>query len=246
LGSLQRAGLGRLPSPSELIYDASVGGRKRGKFITFEGLDGSGKSTQLARLAQALAAEGYTVVSTREPGGTPVGERIRAILLDSRTSGLSPWSELALMFAARAQHIAEVILPALQRGHFVLCDRFTDSSEAYQGGGRKLGSKPILELHRILCGGLQPDLTILMDTDVDFSVSRARRRNHSQATDESRFEREGRQFYERVRRKYLEIARRDPSRVLRVDAHRDIETVHAEILQAVRQRLLSRMRAEHA
>jgi dTMP kinase len=229
-----------------------VAGRKRGTFITFEGLDGSGKSTQLAKLAEVFTAQGYDAVTTREPGGTAIGERIRAILLDSATSGLSPWAELALMFAARAQHIQEVILPALQRGCFVLCDRFTDSSEAYQGGGRKLGSKPVLDLHRTLCAGLQPDLTIFMDTDVGPSVARARRRNRSQSwaksgsADENRFEQESQQFYERVRRKYLEIARRDARRVVRIDARRDIAVVHADIVQAVRQRLPGRARAGRA
>src|SRR5512146_3430566 len=118
--------------------------RRRGKFITFEGLDGCGKSTQLEKLAGVLRADGLDVVVTREPGGTAIGDRIRAVLLDSRTAGLDPWTELALMFASRAQQIQENILPALEAGRFVLCDRFTDSSEAYQGGGRKLGTEPVL------------------------------------------------------------------------------------------------------
>ncbi len=117
------------------------------------------------------------MVVTREPGGTATGEKIRRLLLDTATAGLSPMAELALMFASRAQHITEVIQPALAEGRIVLCDRFTDSTEAYQGGGRKLGSEPVLALHRILCHGLQPDLTILMDSDVAASVERARRRN---------------------------------------------------------------------
>ncbi len=117
------------------------------------------------------------MVVTREPGGTETGEKIRRLLLDTRTSGLSPMAELALMFASRVQHIQEMIAPAIEAGKIVLCDRFTDSSEAYQGGGRKLGSKPVLELHRVLCGDLKPDLTILMDSDVNASVERARRRN---------------------------------------------------------------------
>src|SRR6202045_1663937 len=168
-----------------------------GKFITFEGLDGTGKSTQLRKLAIALRAAGFKVVETREPGGTPTGERIRRVLLDSSTSGLSPLAELALMFASRAQHIAEVIQPALAECRVVLCDRFTDSTEAYQGGGRKLGSGPVLELHRILCGDLKPDLTILMESDVAASVERARRRNKAHSarngrgkSDENRFEQE--------------------------------------------------------
>ncbi len=128
----------------------------RGKFITFEGLDGSGKSTQTEKLARALRARGISVTVTREPGGTATGERIREVLLRPTTAGLSPMAEMALMFASRAQHIQEVILPALAEGRVVLCDRFTDSTEAYQGGGRKLGTKPVLTLHQILCGGFSP------------------------------------------------------------------------------------------
>src|SRR3984893_8944803 len=128
---------------------------RRGKFISFEGLDGTGKSTQLRKLAIALGAAGFKVIETREPGGTPTGEKIRRVLLDSSTGGLSPWAEMALMFASRAQHIAEVIQPALAQGSIVLCDRFTDSTEAYQGSGRKLGSEPVRELHRVPCGNLQ-------------------------------------------------------------------------------------------
>src|SRR6202167_725210 len=150
---------------------------RRGKFITFEGLDGTGKSTQLRKAAAVLRAEGHKVVETREPGGTTTGEKIRRVLLDSATQGLSPLAEMALMFASRAQHISEVIQPALDRGQIVLCDRFTDSTEAYQGSGRKLGSEAVLELHRILCGDLQPDLTILLDSDPAKSIGRARNRN---------------------------------------------------------------------
>src|ERR1700686_1807416 len=150
---------------------------RRGKFITFEGLDGTGKSTQLRKLAAVVRAHGHKVIETREPGGTLTGEKIRKVLLDSSTAGLAPLAEMALMFASRAQHIAEVIEPALAAGSIVLCDRFTDSTEAYQGGGRKLGSKPVLRMHEILCANLQPDLTILLDNDGAFSVERARRRN---------------------------------------------------------------------
>src|SRR5579885_3712349 len=139
---------------------------RRGKFITFEGLDGTGKSTQMRKLGAALRAAGHKVVETREPGGTATGEKIRKVLLDSATAGLDPMAEMALMFASRAQHIAEVIEPGLAGGAIVLCDRFTDSTEAYQGNGRKLGSEVVLELHRILCGDVQPDLTLLMDSDV--------------------------------------------------------------------------------
>jgi dTMP kinase len=209
-----------------------------------EGLDGCGKSTQLEKLATVLRTHGFSVVVTREPGGTAVGEKIRHVLLDTATSGLSPLAELALMFASRAQHIAEVIRPALAEGRVVLCDRFTDSTEAYQGGGRKLGSGPVLELHRILCGDLEPDLTILMESDVTASVERARRRNKTRAarngrgkTDENRFEQESRAFFGRVRSAYLAIAAREPHRVVVVNARGTAGETHARILEIVRQRL---------
>src|ERR1700688_3233799 len=166
----------------------------RGRFITFEGLDGCGKSTQMEKLANLLRAQGLSVVVTREPGGTATGEKIRRLLLDTATAGLSPMAELALMFAARAQHIGEVIQPGLAEGRIVLCDRFTDSTEAYQGGGRKLGSEAVLALHRILCGNMRPELTILMDSDVAMSVDRARRRNKSQAGEKSRAKRDENRF----------------------------------------------------
>jgi len=217
--------------------------RKRGKFITFEGLDGCGKSTQMERLVKVVQQEGLDVITTREPGGTAIGDRIRAVVLDSRTRGLAPLAEVALMFASRAQQIQENILPALERGTWVLCDRFTDSSEAYQGAGRGLGSEAILTLHRVLCGNLQPDLTILMDSDVSASVNRARRRNQQQkgsesAGDENRFETESRAFFTRVHDKYLEIAAREPQRVALIDARRAADITHTRIVQAVRERLL--------
>jgi dTMP kinase len=214
----------------------------RGKFITFEGLDGCGKSTQLEKLAGVLRAQGCSIVVTREPGGTATGEKIRKLLLDSATAGLSPHAELALMFASRAQHIQEVITPALAGGEVVLCDRFTDSTEAYQGGGRKLGSEPVLTLHRALCGNLQPDLTILMDSDVARSVERARRRNQNRPAgngegDENRFEQESRAFFGRVRTAYLAVAQREPERVCLVNARGTAEETHKQILELVRRKL---------
>jgi len=214
----------------------------RGKFITFEGLDGSGKSTQIAKLARRLRALGVPVTITREPGGTSTGEKIRDVLLHSATSGLSPSAEMALMFASRAQHIHEVILPALAEGRVVLCDRFTDSTEAYQGGGRKLGSKPVLQLHELLCGNLQPDLTILLDNDVSVTVDRARRRNQKHKSrrpdkDENRFERESRAFFGRVRQGYLAIAHREPHRVHLVDARGTPRETHAIIMGVVKKKL---------
>jgi dTMP kinase len=219
-------------------YDSSMA---RGKFVTIEGLDGCGKSTQLERLADALRRDGLRLVVTREPGGTATGDKIRSILLNTGTANLSPYAELALMFASRAQHLQEVIQPAISEGKLVLCDRFTDSTEAYQGGGRKLGSEAVLALHRILCGNLQPDLTILMDSDVAASVERARRRNRARGndaqSDENRFEQESRAFFGRVRNAYLAIARREPQRVVVVDARGTADETHAQILDIVRRKV---------
>lgn len=216
---------------------------QRGKFITFEGLDGVGKSTQMENLAVDLRDRGIDLITTREPGGTALGEKLRTVLLSSRTAGLSPLAELGLMFADRAQHIDEQILPALERGQWVLCDRFTDSSEAYQGGGRELGSETVLQLHKILCHDLQPDLTILMISDVARTVARARRRNVEQsrtmADDENRFEKEDRAFYNRVLATYMVIAKRAPQRVVAVDAADPIAKVHKKIVGIVDERLFS-------
>jgi dTMP kinase len=223
--------------------------RQRGKFITFEGLDGVGKSTQLKNLAAWLRRRGVDVVTTREPGGTELGKKLRAVLLSSRTAGLSPAAELALMFADRAHHVEQKILPALERGQWVLCDRFTDSSEAYQGGGRELGSQAVRDLHRILCRDLQPDLTILMLGDPAAILARARRRNvahaRAQATsrgvrkheDENRFEQEDRAFYRRVLDAYLAIAEREPGRVVKVDASEPVAKVHKTIAECVEEKL---------
>jgi dTMP kinase len=215
--------------------------QQRGKFFTFEGLDGCGKSTQLKKLAAVLRAQGLSVVTTREPGGTPTAEKIRQLVLDTRTDGLAPLAELALMFAARAQHIQEVILPAMTAGKIVLCDRFTDSTEAYQGGGRKLGTAPVMTLHRVLCENLQPELTILMDSDVAASVERARRRNTANqkdtASDENRFEQESRTFFRRVHNGYLAIAKREPHRVALVNARGTPDETHGKILEIVKKKL---------
>jgi len=215
---------------------------RRGKFVTFEGLDGTGKSTQMRRLAAMLREAGHRVIETREPGGTPTAEKIRKVLLDSGTDGLAPLAEMALMFASRAQHIAEVIEPGLAAGSIVLCDRFTDSTEAYQGGGRRLGSEPVRELHRVLCGNLQPDLTLLLDSNPHASLSRARRRNKRaskavRSHDENRFEQETRAFFARVRDGYHAIARREPGRVVIVDARGTPGQTHEQIMEVVRRKL---------
>jgi dTMP kinase len=213
----------------------------RGLLVTFEGLDGSGKSTQLRRLHEWLEAEGFAVTATRQPGGTRIGERIRSLVLDSRTDKLASLAELGMMFSDRAQSIAEVITPALEAGQVVLCDRFTDSSEAYQGGGRQLGSRVVLDLHVALCGGLQPDLTLLLLPNFELSLARARGRNQrtvaATGNDENRFEKESSEFYRRVFDKYQEIAAREPSRVVAIESDGSIEEIHRLIVQRVQGRL---------
>jgi dTMP kinase len=213
----------------------------RGLFITFEGLDGSGKTTQIQRLASWLKMRGQPPLVTRQPGGTATGDRIRALALDSRSTGLAPMAEMALMFADRAQAIAEVIEPALSAGNIVLCDRFTDSTEAYQGGGRELGSEAVLELHRLLASNLQPDLTLLLLPSLEASLARARRRNQrvqeQAGADENRFEQEKDAFYSRVWQKYREIAAREPARVALVEGDLSIDQVHERVVAAVSARL---------
>jgi dTMP kinase len=213
----------------------------RGLFITFEGLDGSGKTTQINRLAAWLKKRGLKTLVTRQPGGTKTGDRIRSLVLSSRSKGLAPMAEMALMFADRAQVIAEVLNPALASGEIVLCDRFTDSTEAYQGGGRELGSEIVLELHRLICGGVQPDLTLLLLPSLEPSLERARRRNQraveESGEDETRFELEQEAFHSRVWRKYREIAAREPGRVVLIEGDLSIDEVHGRIVEVVAKRL---------
>jgi dTMP kinase len=213
----------------------------RGLFITLEGLDGSGKTTQIKRLAAWMQKRGVTPVVTRQPGGTATGDRIRELLLDSRSTGLAPMAEMALMFADRAQSIAEVIEPALAAGRIVLCDRFTDSTEAYQGGGREIGSEPVLELHRLICGGLQPDLTLLLLPSLEVSLNRARGRNDraiaQSGKDEGRFEQEQDAFFRRVWDAYRAIAAREPDRVAVIEGDLSLDDVHEQIVDVVAMRL---------
>jgi dTMP kinase len=235
-----------------------------GTFITFEGLDGSGKTTQMRRLAAWLTSSGRTVVSLRQPGSTALGDRLRAVLLDSRSESalgtISPLAEMALMFADRAQAIAEIISPALAAGSIVLCDRYTDSSEAYQGAGRQLGSQRILAMHAAVCNNLQPDLTLLLLPPLEAALARARRRNHRyaaaqsqpqpqsetqtdpQPTDENRFERESDDFYSRIHAAYLEIAAREPNRVLTIanddSGDNSIDAIELRIRALVAPRLI--------
>src|ERR1035438_9148894 len=214
---------------------------RRGLFITFEGLDGSGKTTQINRLAVWLKKHGHRVLLTRQPGGTATGDRIRALLLDSHSKGMTPLCEMTLMFADRAQAVAQVIKPALAAGKIVLCDRFTDSTEAYQGGGRELGSETVLELHRLVCSNLQPDLTLLLLPGLEPSLARARERNQRTANkskgDENRFELEENAFFHRVREQYLTIAAREPARVVLIEGDHSIKEVHEQIVAAVAKRL---------
>ncbi len=191
-----------------------------GRFITVEGMEGAGKSTQLPFIRQVLADAGLEVVTTREPGGTELGESLRALLLAPRGDPMAIDTELLLMFAARSEHIAQVIRPALARGQWVLCDRFTDATYAYQGGGRRVPASRIAILEEWVQGGLRPDLTIILDVTVSTGMERIRSRG-----EHDRFEREELAFFERIRNSYLERARQAPQRYRIVDASGDIEEV---------------------
>lgn len=211
-----------------------------GLFITFEGVEGSGKTTQHRLLAEALKRAGCPVVLTREPGGSEAGEAIRKILLTPHDPDLSPRSELLLYLAARAQHVTEILRPALARGEIVLCDRFTDATLAYQGSGRGL---PLPELER-LCAwaadGLAPHRTFLLDLDPAVGLQRAQARNSHLVSGEVRFELETLPFHQRVRAGYLELARREPERIRVLDAILDTETLHGIIWEEVRSLLAPR------
>jgi dTMP kinase len=189
-----------------------------------------------------MQKRGLTPVVTRQPGGTATGDRIRALLLDSGSTPIAPMAEMALMFADRAQCIAEVIEPALATGKIVLCDRFTDSTEAYQGGGRELGSPTVLELHRLICGNLQPDLTLLLLPSLEICLERARHRNDRQTSqsgkDEGRFEQEKDAFFSRVWQKYREIAKRESQRVVLIEGNLTVEEVHEQIVETVSERVV--------
>lgn len=202
--------------------------RTRGCFITIEGIEGVGKSTNLMFVRGLLEAAGREVVTTREPGGTPLGEQIRGLLLGYPTGDMAPDTELLLMFAARAQHLAQVIRPALKAGKWVLCDRFTDATFAYQGGGRGIPLGHIAELERWVQRGLRPDLTLLLDAPVRLGLDRAGRRSLL-----DRFEREEAEFFERVRAVYLDRAAQEPDRFQVIDASQPLEAVQAQIRQVL-------------
>ncbi|MBI5461064.1 MAG: dTMP kinase [Gammaproteobacteria bacterium] len=200
----------------------------RGRFITLEGGEGVGKTTNLDYIRAAVERSGKTLRVTREPGGTPIAERIRGVLLDPANTGMAPDCELLLVFAARAEHLAQVIRPALDAGEWVLCDRFTDATYAYQGGGRGLSRQRIEELEGMVQGELRPDLTLLLDVPVEIGLSRAGARG---ALD--RFEQEEVAFFERVRQAYLERAAAAPERYRVIDASQPLAGVQAQIDRAL-------------
>lgn len=203
-----------------------------GRFVTFEGIEGVGKSTQLAAAQASLQQLGVDVVVTREPGGTALAEQIRGLLLDTGHTAMTPDVELLLIFAARAQHLAEKILPALAAGRWVLCDRFTDATYAYQGGGRGLGAERVATIEQWVQGSLQPDATILLDASPEVGLARARARGG----DSDRFEREQLLFFQRVRDVYLQRAAAHPDRFTVLDATADVPEVTAQVV-AVLERL---------
>lgn len=208
-------------------------------FITFEGIEGSGKSTQLRLAAEALAALGHEVTLTREPGGTELGRELRRILLDARNTHIAPPAELFLYLADRAQHLAEVIRPALARGAIVLCDRFADSTVAYQGHGRGLDPDLLDRLNAAAVEGTWPHLTVLLDLDPEIGLGRARSRNAvaDAASDEGRFEALELAFHQRVRQGFLDLAARHPGRFAPVTADGAAEAVHGRVMAAIEARL---------
>lgn len=204
-----------------------------GLFINFEGMDGSGKTTQMRRLAARLRELGRTVLETAEPGGTAIGAKIRRILLDSANQELCPNAELLLYFASRAQNVDELIVPALARGEVVLADRFTDSSLVYQGYGRGLGAENVLALDRMACRGLKPALTILVDIDPETSLARAHARNAVTADCETRMDEQAPEFHRTVYAAYHLLAESEPARVKVVDGRASMEAIEDEIWKLV-------------
>jgi dTMP kinase len=214
-----------------------------GILVTFEGCEGSGKTTQARLLHDHLASAGVSAVLSREPGGTPVGERIRRILLHRETEGIDPLAELLLYEAARREHVVQVVIPALESGAVVILDRFTDATLAYQGWGRGLGRPDIRRLNRMACGPVDPDVTFLVDVDpveVGLSRSLARLKAAGEGTSEGRFEAEDLAFHRRVRRGYRDVARREPGRIIVMDGTRPPMDVHRDVLDALRRRFPGR------
>lgn len=196
----------------------------KGQFITVEGIEGVGKTTNIEFIHQRLLAAGKDVVVTREPGGTPLGEAVRGLLLDPQYTGMDSTCELQLMFAARAEHLARVIRPALEKGQWVLCDRFTDATYAYQGGGRGIDTGIIARLEALVQGNFRPDITLLLDVPVEVGLARASKRG-----DLDRFEQEKVEFFERVRQAYLDMARQHTGRYRVIDAGQTLEQVQQQL-----------------
>ena len=203
----------------------------RGRFLTFEGVDGAGKSTQLPRIEAWLHRRGIETLATREPGGTPLGEALRALLLDVRFADMTPVAELLVMFAARAEHLQKRIAPALANGVWVLCERFTDATFAYQGGGRSVDATEIAALEETVQGGVRPDLVIVLDLPVETGHRRIAGRGAA-----DRFEREDPEFFRRAREVYLDRAREHPERYVIVDASADENTVAKRTIRAIEER----------
>lgn len=217
--------------------------KRRGLLITLEGIDGSGKSTQHRLLVKHLRSQGLPVTATREPGSTRLGEQIRQILL-GYGGKLGPVTELALFYAARAQHLEEVIRPALERGNVVVSDRFNDASMAYQGYARGLGRATVRALDKAICGPTQPDLTLVLDLDPRVGLERAQGRSARRRPRHERFETQGVEFQSKARRGYLALARREPRRVKIIDADRPVHEVQAEIRELV-ERFLRKLRIQN-
>lgn len=199
-----------------------------GKFITIEGGEGAGKSTNIGFIQDFLASRGVELISTREPGGTVYAEKIRNLLLDHQDEKLGSMAELLLIFAARAQHIEQLILPALQQGKWVLCDRFTDATYAYQGVGRALGMSTVAELENLVQGSLRPDLTLILDIPVELGMGRVAERGGL-----DRFESEQREFFESVRQAYLDLAHATPERYAVIDTRNSLEQVQSDIARVL-------------
>jgi len=206
---------------------------KHGRFVSFEGIEGCGKTTQIALLSEVLTQRKIPHSVTREPGGTAVGEGIRRILLHSETIHLTAAAELLLFYASRSQNILEKIEPSLAQGEVVICDRFYHASMAYQGYGRGIPIDFIEKLTELVCGNRRPEITILLDIEPEIGLTRARARNSKRSEDEGRFEMEDVRFYTKIRNGYLELAAREPQRIRIINADRSIEEVHRDILQTL-------------
>lgn len=225
-------------SPLETQPVTHTRARLSGHFITLEGIEGSGKTTQAARLAEALRAEGYPVLLTREPGGTPAAEQLRGLLLNNLTEPLAAETEAFIILAARRQHVDQVVVPAIKQGAIVLCDRFTDSTLAYQGYARGLDLKTLRAMNKLATGGLTPGLTLLFDLPVAAGLRRRRRDKAGQ----NRLDREARRFHERVRSGFLQLARRERRRIKLIDAARTPDTIAQDVHRLVVEWIASKSR----